>query len=193
MKTLATLIMVLATFGTYSQKKPNKESNIKDLDFLVGTWEVHFDWYDTYKPGTEPEFSERGTMVCTYELDYRGTKKFIFCKFVLDAYEGRLKGRHRETLAMIQWSKLSGSFERTGVYSNWPSTGTDTFTFNPETRTMYAEGKLGVTDGMIERFAETTQFNEDYTEYQRRNVANFSDMPITEYNLTMISTAKKIR
>ncbi len=188
-KTISVILLLLSTLFVQSQNKPT----IKDLDFLIGTWEVEFDWYDTYKPGLKPEFSEKGTMVCSYDLDYRGTKKFIFCRYSLDTNEGRLKGRYRETLEMIQWSKLSGSFERTGVFSNWPATGFETFTFNPQTRTIYAEGELGVTDGKLERFAQTIQFNENYTEYQRRNVANFSDMPITEYNLTMTGKGKKVK
>ena len=187
-KTISVISLLLSTLFVQSQNK----HTIKDLDFLIGTWEVEFDWYDTHKPGSKPEFSEKGTMVCSYDLDYRGTKKFIFCRSSLDTNEGRLKGRYRETLAVIQWSKFSNSFEKTGVFSNWPSTGIMTFTFNPLKRTFYLEGKLGVQDGMIERFAETYQFNKDYTEFERRNVANFSDMPITEYNLTMTCKGKKI-
>ena len=186
-KRIILLLIPLFSAVVHSQNEPS----IEDLDFLIGTWEVEFDWYDTYKPGSKPEFSEKGTMVCSYDLDYRGTKKFIFCRYSLDTYEGRLKGRYRETLEVIQWSKISNSFEKTGVYSNWPSTGIMTFTFNPSKRAIYLEGKLGVQEGMLERFAETCQFNEDYTAFERRNVANFSDMPITEFNLTMTSKGKK--
>lgn len=189
---ISTLALVFVVSSVQSQNSIKKDSAIQDLDFLIGTWEVQLTWYDTHTPGSEPEFSEKGTMVCTYELDYRGTKKFIFCKSSLYTYDGRLKGRHREVLEIIQWSKFSGAFERTGVYSNWPATGIETFIFNSEERTFYLEGELGVQDGMLERYAESYQFNADYTTFERRNLANFSDMPITEYNLTMTGTGKKI-
>lgn len=192
-KLILSAVLLLVTGIVHSQTETKKNPTIQDLDFLIGTWEVQFDWYDTHQPGSEPVFSEKGTMVCSFDLDYRGTKKFIFCRSSLDTYDGRLKGRHRETLEVIQWSRFSNAFERTGVYSNWPATGIETFTFNPKDRTFYLEGKLGVQDGMTENYAEVYQFDESYTTFQRRNVANFSDMPITEYNLTMTSTGNKIK
>ncbi|WP_422861453.1 hypothetical protein [Flagellimonas sp. W118] len=190
-KLILILFAVLMVNNIQSQDNIKKNPVVQDLDFLIGTWEVEFDWYNTHNPGSESEFSEKGTMVCYYDLDYRGTKKFIFCKFSLHTDKGRLKGRYRETLEVIQWSKFSNAFEKTGVFSNWPATGTGTFIFDPLKRTFYYEGELGVQDGMIEKMVETYQFNEDYTAFEKRNIANFSDMPITEFNLTMTCKAKK--
>ena len=186
------LVLTFITYTAFSQTKEAINKSITDLDFLIGKWEVQFDWYDTTNPGSGPEFSEKGTMMCSYELEYRGIKKFIFCKSCLETYSGRLKGRTRETLEIIQWSKISNSFERTGVYSNWPSTGIEAFQFNPEKHTFYLEGQLGLERGERERYVEHYKFNEDYSEFTRRNIANFSSMPITEYNLTMTGKAKKL-
>ncbi len=178
-------------FTCHAQSKDESKPSVQDLDFLIGTWDVSLKWYDTYNPGSEPAFTETGTMTCTYDLNYRGTNKIISCRSELYTDSGRLKGRDREVLELIRWSRFSNAYERTGIYSNWPATGIEKFQFDREARIFNIEGELGVQDGMLERYSETYQFNEDYNTFSRRNIANFSDMPITEYNLTMTGTGVK--
>ncbi len=171
---------------------------VQDLDFYLGKWEITFEIYDTHNPGNEPIFTEKGWQECGYDLKYKDVPMFLTCTGELiidstDADHTRGMGRKREILETIRYSKFENSFERIGLYSNWPATGIETLTYDSVGRMFIIRGHLNVQDNMLERYVDTYQFNEDYTYAERTNIANFSDMPITEYNLTLKATYKKLK
>ena len=154
---------------------------------MIGEWEITFAIYDTYKPGEPPVYTETGTQTCEYGLDLNGTSMFIICTGTVVS----TKGRTRSFQESIRYSRFSESYERTGIFSNWPATSKEFLTYDPETRKIGINGELGVTKGRLERYRDVYSFNHDFTTYTRHNVANFSDMPAHEYNVTLTGTGKK--
>lgn len=182
---------------TLSALKAQQLPTVQDLDFLVGKWEIQFAFYDTHKPNTEPIFTEKGVRTCFYEMKYRGVPMFITCEGQLvinstDDDHTKGMGRTREFRETIRYSRFENSFERIGLYSNWPATGLETLFYDSTKRQFIIRGQLNVQNNMLERYVDTFQFNENYTYAERTNIANFSDMPIAEYNLTFKGTYKKI-
>ncbi len=64
-KTVLTTLLVSIALSCPGQ-------SIKDLDFLIGTWEVE----ETILPGRDNEYQEKGTRTCEYYLD----GSFIKCE-----------------------------------------------------------------------------------------------------------------
>ncbi len=196
MKNACGLILLLALIDSvYAQK--NDAPKVQDLDFLLGKWEIAFEIYDTHNPGSEPIFSEKGWQVCGYELKLNDVPMFLTCEgeLIIDSTDAKRKkhlGRKREILETIRYSKFENSFERIGLYSNWPATGLEILHYDSAKRQIVIRGELNVQDNMLERYVDTYQFNEDYTYAERTNIANFSDMPITKYGLTLKATYKKL-
>ncbi len=104
----------------------------------------------------------------------------------MERVDGKSAGQKRETLEMIQWRRFSNSFTRTGVTAIGLQQVLRLFISIPNKRVFQLERTLGVQEGMTKQYPEVHLFSEDYRSFTRRGVANFSNMPITEYNLTMI-------
>lgn len=194
MKKLITTTLSMFLGGSMillAQERPK----VQDLEFLIGTWEITFKFYDTHKPERGVIFTEKGTQTCSFDMPLNGVNQYITCTGELMSDDGIFEGKERvRTIrASIRYSSfIKETFERIGLYSNWPSTGLETFKYNPESRSMVFEGALGVQNGVREIYEDVYQFSEDYRSYTRRNIANFSDMPITEFNLTMEGTGRKM-
>ena len=170
---------------------------VQDLDFLTGKWEIKFEIYDTHEPDSEPIFTEKGSQVCGYELKLNEVPMFLTCKGELvidhtDEKRSRHLGRKREIMETIRYGRFERNFERIGLYSNWPATGLEVLSYDSASRQLTIRGQLNVQGNMLERYIDTYQFNEDYTEAERTNIANFSDMPFTEYNLTLKGYYRKL-
>lgn len=183
----------MALISTKAQQIPT----VQDLDFLVGEWEIQFEFYDTHKPNTGPIFTEKGSRNCFYEMEYRGVPMYITCegRLIIDSTDNdhiKGMGRTREFRETIRWGRFENSFERIGLYSNWPATGLETLAYDSAKRQFIIRGQLNVQNNMLERYVDTFQFNEEYTYAERTNIANFSDMPIAEYNLTFKAKYRKV-
>ncbi|SNT20552.1 hypothetical protein SAMN05421640_2847 [Ekhidna lutea] len=194
MKKLLILILFCAPLLVVSQKPT---PTVQDLDFFTGKWEVTLEIYDTHKPNADPIFVEKGYQVNEYELNYKGIPMFLTSRGYLEIVETdekrkHLMGRTREFQESIRYGNFESSFERIGLYSNWPATGIETMTYDSISRMFIIRGNLNVQNNMLERYVDTYKFNEDYTYFERTNIANFSDMPITEYNLTLKGTGRKV-
>ncbi|QSE97085.1 hypothetical protein [Fulvivirga lutea] len=182
-KLLVPAFLLITTFSNGQDQK------VQDLDFLIGTWEITFDIYDTHHPEKGIIFSEIGRQECYYDLEHNGEPRFITCKGKV----AREDGRERTFQESIRYGNFSGTFERVGIFSNWPATSEELLFYHEAERRFEIRGELGVQDNMLERYEDIYQFNEDYTSYERKNVANFSNMPVTEYNVTLMGTGKKIK
>lgn len=172
-----------------SEEEGSSHSTVQDLSFLIGTWEITFEIYDTYTPGKRPVFTEKGTQTCEFDLGQDGIPMFVTCRGEVTSDHGRT----RTFQESIRYGNFACAFERVGLFSNWPATSLETLYHDPAKRTLEIRGKLDVQDGMLERYEDIYQFDETCSSYVRRNVANFSDMPVTEFNLTLAGTGKKIK
>ncbi|MEQ9593419.1 MAG: hypothetical protein RLN86_12505 [Cyclobacteriaceae bacterium] len=187
--TLITLFFTLSTSVTFSQNAAERSTLLKELDFLIGTWDVTMEWYDTHKPGSERLFIETGQQTCAYDFYQDGLPMFITCRGEVTSD----RGRRRTIQESIRFGKFSGTYERTGLYSNWPATGKELLYFDSDNHKFVIYGELDVQDNMLERYEDIYKFDDNYSSFTRKNVANFSDMPITQFNLTMIGIGKKVR
>jgi len=190
---IISLLLIFFLSGFSQERRPT----VQDLDFLTGKWEIVFEIYDTHNPNTKPVFIEKGWQDCKYEMKLNGVPMFLTCKgqLVIDSTDEdnvRGLGRAREIIETIRYGRFSNSFERIGLYSNWPATGQEILKYDSLQRKIMIRGTLDVQDNMLERYIDTIQFNEDFTMAERTNIANFSDMPISEYNLTLKATYKKV-
>ena len=191
-----TITIALTHFGfaqTNLKTKAETRPTVQDLDFMIGTWEITFKFYDTHAPEKGVIFTEKGTQKCEYDLDLNGVPMFITCKGELSCDSGKIKGRTRTIQESIRYGPFVNAFERIGLYSNWPGTGLETFQYEPNSHEIVIKGELAVQKGMLERYEDVYQFNEDFSYFERKNVANFSDMPITKFNLTLEGTGRKVR
>ena len=188
---ILTLLAFLNSTATIAQDKSANTPTVQDLDFLIGTWDVIFQIYDTHNPGGKPIFTEKGYETYEYALDLNGIPMFIICTGELIREDGKRKKRVRQFQESIRYDRFVNSFEQIGLYSNWPGTGLETLEYDSVGRTIISKGQLAVQDGMLERYQDFFQFNEDYTYYEHTNRANFSDMPVPEFNLTSKSIGRK--
>lgn len=186
-------LTIFLTVMSYSQSTESKRPTVQDLDFLIGKWEITFEVYDTHDTTRGVYFTEEGYQICEYDLDYNGTPRYIICKGELEGHGGEFEGRKREILEAIRYGRFENSFERIGLYSNWPATGLEILEYDSATAQLVIRGQLNVQNNMLERYVDTYQFNRDYSYFDRINIANFSDMPFTEYNLTLKGTGRKIK
>lgn len=189
-------IMLVSLFLNAQEK--GEFPTVQNLDFFTGRWEITLEIYDTHKPNTDPIFIERGYQLTEYDLSYKGIPMFLTTKGYLEIVETdekrkHLMGRTREFQESIRYGKFENSFERVGLYSNWPATGIETLVYDSISKMFIIRGQLNVQNNMLERYVDTYQFNDDYTYYDRTNIANFSDMPISEYNLTVRGTGRKVK
>ncbi|WP_420601967.1 hypothetical protein [Flagellimonas sp.] len=189
-KSIQFLFVLFFSCTLFSQTKEQKPS-IKDLDFLIGTWEIQFEFYNTYHPEKGVWFTEKGKQVCYYDLDLNGEPRYIICKGEVTSDSGRFKDRKRTFLEAIRYGNFVDGFERVGLYSNWPGTAKERLSYDSISRVMTIEGELEVRNGK-ERYEDIYSFDQNHTSYTRKNVANFPDMPITKFNLTVKGTGKKI-
>ncbi|MEX0313004.1 MAG: hypothetical protein AB3N18_02425 [Allomuricauda sp.] len=186
-----TFLFACSCLLTLSSQESTKKPTIKDLDFLIGKWEVQFDFYETHHPEKGVWFTEKGEQTCYYSLNLNGEPKYILCEGKLICDSGRFKGRERTFLSAIRYGNFVDGFERIGIFSNWPGTAIELLDYSPKKNQITIKGKLDVRSG-LERYQDVYSFDKTYTSYTRENVANFPDMPITQFNLTFKSVGKKM-
>jgi len=190
--TLFASALIIVNLTSAQDSRPAQISptpKVQDLDFLIGSWEITFEIYDTHDPSKGVLFSEKGRQQCYYDLPQNGEHRFITCKGEVT----NSNGRNRTFQESFRYSRFTKSFERVGIFSNWPSTAQELVTYDSIARKLILKGELPVQNNMLERYEDVYTFNEGYTQYTRRNVANFSDMPITLFNLTLTGTGNKIK
>ena len=182
------LTVGLTSVGLTQEEGSEPKPTIQDLDFLVGTWEVSFDFYNPREPGSEPRFFETGVVTCSYDMEFNGVAKFIVCEGKMDGSNGWKRTFKEYT----EFNSLKDSFERIAIYSNWPGMARDLVIFDSEKKVLDVRGTLDVEDHIVERYQDYYNFNDDFSAYERVVHTNFSDMPVNEYNLVFKSTAKKL-
>lgn len=187
------IVGLLALTHPVSAEENQPAPEITDLDFLIGEWDIENRLYYHAQP-ERLLFVEKGRMQCSYDLPLNGKNKYILCRANWEVTEGSQQvGRTRQTLEAISYNRFARSFEEIGVYSNWPSHGANRLRHDPDKHVVVLEGTLMLKDHVVERLQTTIFYNEDYTEYSSRNVANFSNMPVTQFNRVFEGRGRKLR
>ncbi len=104
-KNVFILALVFSTNASFSQ-------SIKDLDFLIGTWEI----VETIYPGTEREYQEKGTRTCAYYLN----GSFIKCESETTVQKN---GKKRYYSYVINYDKREDCFWATNFAHDFPLHG----------------------------------------------------------------------
>lgn len=104
-KTITTTLFMIAAISCSSQ-------SIKDLDFLIGTWQVE----ETILPGRDNEYQEKGTRTCEYYLD----GSFIKCEASTVVSRN---GKKRSYAYYINYDKEEDCFWATNFASDFPLHG----------------------------------------------------------------------
>ncbi len=91
---------------------PVHSQSIKDLDFLIGEWDVT----ETIYPGQPKEYQETGTRICSYYLD----GSFIKCESETIV---STSGRKRTYAYYINYDKKEQCFRATNFAHDFPLHG----------------------------------------------------------------------
>ena len=105
MKKLMTIILCAISTSLFSQ-------SIKDLDFLIGEWEVK----ETLYPGTDREWTENGKRVCGYFLK----DQFIKCESL--TVDSRNQ-RERAYAYIFNYDEKEQCFQVTSIAHDFPRHG----------------------------------------------------------------------
>jgi len=142
-------VLIIALFSTtlivFSQQK-----SIKDLDFLIGEWEVRED-------NTEEKWWEKAKRTGRYVLD----STFI----ELESVAISSNGKERTYRWFIHFNSKSQQFEMASMYSNWDKILLDILHWDIEQRKLtIRNGKETNSHGYHERYGALI-FNEDFSGY----------------------------
>ena len=193
MRKMLLAAVCLFPISATAQDAEDPMPSIQDLDFMIGEWEIENTVYYHYE-SDRVLFVERGVKTCEYDLKLNDENRYIICRGDWTVTEGSQQvGRTRQTMTAISYNRFLGSFEEIGVYSNWPSHGANRFSLDPNSRTVTIEGELMLANHVVERLQTTLAYDEDYASYTSLNVANFSDLPITQFNRVFEGHGRKVR
>ncbi|MEM7380222.1 MAG: hypothetical protein AAF361_03375 [Bacteroidota bacterium] len=149
------LTFVLSLFqGIFAQ-----EAGIKDLDFLIGTWETREDnveegWWET----------------STREIKYDLKDNYI----VLNANSVDSNGRIREYRWYINYNKKAKQFEMVSMFSNWYKTQFDILDWNSEERKLTIRNRPSTESEFHERLGEIV-FDKNFDTYTWKGENKYGD------------------
>ena len=179
----------LAPLQTKAQDASDPAPTIQDLSFLIGEWEVEFDYFDAHQPQRGRVGGGKGRQLCDYDLKQNDEARFISCHGEITSENGAV----RTFAEYYRYNRYQNRFERTSLFSNWPFDGIAVLEIDAENRRLTAQGEFIVARGLTERISAEIQFNENYSAYTLSGVENYSDMPITEFNPSIRGHARKLR
>lgn len=126
MKKLLTIILCASSAVTFSQ-------SIKDLDFLIGEWDVK----ETLYPGTDKEWTENGKRVCGYYLK----DQFIKCESL--TVDSRNQ-RERAYAYIFNYDEEEKCFQVTSLAHDFPRHGQQKWFLNMENKIIQAISPINV-------------------------------------------------
>lgn len=146
---LTILFIQFLVIGTpHLLKKYEQHTSIKDLQFLIGTWEA-------VERNKENTWWEKCTRTGTYMLDSTYIK--------LESVAVASTGKQRTYSFMIHYDKTAGHFEMIGMYSNWPKIRVEFLDWDSESRTIRLQSKPD--GGEYSERVGTIKFNEKFDSY----------------------------
>jgi len=135
--------LLLLVTDIYSQ-----QNKIKDLRFLIGTWEVR-------ENNKETEWWEKCIRTGQFILDSTYIQ--------MESTAITSTGKQRVYRFLIHYNSEDQQFEMVSIYSNWPKVQFDILTWNSKKRILTIKNKNEVNE-YHERFGEIV-FNENFNEY----------------------------
>jgi hypothetical protein len=152
------VLLTITLFGFLSVHAQN-EPGIKDLDFLIGKWEVRED-------NEEKGWWEKTVRTCEYALKDNYIR--------LESFTIDSNGREREILWFINYNKNNQQFEMVSMFSNWYKTQFDILVWDQENRKLTIRNKPDSEDEYHERFGEIV-FSEDFLSYEWKGENKYGD------------------
>ncbi len=149
----ATLCLTLMSYSLISTAQ-----SIKDLEFLIGTWEVRED-------NDKKTWWEESARIGTYTLD----STYIS----LEAQAVSSGGKERTYQWLIHYNNKAQQFEMVSMFSNWHKIQLDILSWNPETRTLTITNKPN-SEEFHERFGQLV-FAEDFNSYIWKGENKYGD------------------
>ncbi|WP_411030678.1 hypothetical protein [Spongiimicrobium sp. 3-5] len=123
---------VLVLIGILGFSFANSQT-IKDLDFLIGSWEVT----ETVFPGTEKEYEEKGTRNCEYYLN----GSFIKCESSTVVSKS---GKERKYVYLINYDEKEKWYWVTSLAHDFPLHGQHKWFLFPEKKMIHAISPVNV-------------------------------------------------
>lgn len=150
------LLSLIASF-TFADAQ---EISIRDLDFLIGSWEVRED-------NEEKTWWEKSTRTGRYTLD----STYIELKSVAVSSSGK----ERTYLWLIHYNAEAQQFEMVSMFSNWPKILLDILHWDPDLRKLSIRNEAKYKTGEYhERFGELL-FEADFNSYTWKGVNKYGD------------------
>lgn len=122
-KSIFCAMMVIASTSLFAQ-------SIKDLDFLIGTWDVS----EVVFPGTSREYVETGVRECAYYLN----ENYIKCET-----NGIRKGRKRQYTFLFNYRKDEKKFRLLKLSSDFPGQSIKSWEIKPDLKLIFEEDVAG--------------------------------------------------
>jgi len=151
-KLITVLVLIISCFTMNSQ-------SIKDLGFLIGTWEVRED-------NKENGWWETATRVGKYVL------KDNFIEFKANSIDSN--GRKREYIWYFHYNKKTKQFEMTSIFSNWHKVQSDILEWNAKERILTIRNKPQLGGEFHERLGEMI-FSKDFKSYEWKGENKYGD------------------
>ena len=148
------LLMLWLPIGIIAQEK-----GIKELDFLIGTWETREDNIETGWLET-----------ATRDISYALKDNYIELK----ATSMDSNGRAREYYWYINYNKKAQQFEMVSMFSNWHKTQFDILEWDPPKRKLTIRNRPDRESEFSERFGELI-FSEDFNTYTWKGENKYGD------------------
>ena len=158
MRNLGQLI-IFAILLFHSESGIAQEEGIKNLDFLIGTWETRED-------NTETGWWETATR----EIKYTLKDNYIELK----ASSIDSNGKEREYSWYINYNKKAKQFQMVSMFSNWYKTQFDILEWDSAKRTLTIRNKPESESEFHERLGQIT-FSENFNEYTWRGENKYGD------------------
>lgn len=136
-----------------------QDKGIKELDFLIGTWETR-----------EENIEEEWWETATREINYTLLENYIELK----AKSIDSNGRKREYSWYINYNKKAKQFEMVSMFSNWHKTQFDILVWDSELRKLTIRNKPDSENELPKRFGEII-FSEDFDEYIWKGENKYGD------------------
>ncbi|MCB0489437.1 MAG: hypothetical protein KDC99_13235 [Cyclobacteriaceae bacterium] len=149
------MLMVLHTGDIFSQN-----INVRDLDFLIGKWEVREDNF-------EKNWWEKTTRIGKYVMD----SSYI----ELESTAVSSDGKHRTYRWYIHYNSKDQRFEMLSMFGNWHKVQFDILSWDPDSRvlTMRSGSDPGVEE-YHERFGEIS-FDDKFSQYEWKGENKYGD------------------
>jgi hypothetical protein len=140
-------LLILGSF-LLTTKSFSQEASIRDLDFLIGTWQ-------TEEHNEASGWWEKSTRTGTYILEGQYLQ--------LESISVSSTGKKRTYRFLIHYDNRNKQFEMVCIFSNWPKVQIDLLIWDKASRTLTLKNKP-IDDEYSER-AGVIEFNADYNEY----------------------------